>query len=520
MSYWLGFAGTAQLELGDDAKAVDFLDRAIALHPTQPRTLLVLAAAQAMAGNMTAARRTLVRVQKKLPHLTGDGLIDRFFGASPSGWPRLREGLRRALAPGAEDAWRSPPLPSQRSNAVTDKPARMITAVAVTPFTGFDGTAGHASPIAETLTDDLTNILSRVPELRVISRQSMRTYAAQGFDAAKLRAELGVHYVLEGSVRPHGDRLRVNVALIDPANRLTVWTARIERQNGEQHEIQDEIVARIARELHFEIIKADSDRVAADPGIFDLTRLGWRAIFDHGTEGKPALARAEAAFSEVLKRDPAHIGARAGLGAYHALIGASRFVADSETHLDKGEQLLTQVIQERPNNSGSHFYLSLIQRRRGLFDEALRSLERCIEITPSAAQCYAHIGHTTMQLGRAAEGLKHINYALRLSPNDMTRSYWQRFAADAEIELGNYDAAIGLLRESHAANPTQPLMLRSFAAAYALSGNVGEAQKMLAELKAVAPFFPPEQAANPPPPFDRIQPELRRGLRIALVPRI
>jgi TolB-like protein/Tfp pilus assembly protein PilF len=456
MAYWLGFAGSAQIELGDDAKSIAYLDRAVALHPTQPRTLLVLAAAHAMAGHMPEARRTLARVQKELPHLTGDKLIDRFFGGSQSGSPRLREGLRRAVAPDV-DVWQSPPLPSQRGDAAADKSARFVTAIAVTPFKTF----GEAVAISGTMTDDLTDILSRVPQLRVISGQTMRHYAEKESDAAKLSAELGVHYVLEGSLRPHGDKLRVNVALIDPANRLTVWTARIERQNGEQHTIQDEIVARIARELHFEVLKADSARGKKNPDLFDLSRRGWKAIFEHGIEGLPALERARAAFSEMLAREPDHWGARAGLGAYHTLVGSLRSGADWAEHLDKGEKLLDQAIRDRPDDPGSHFDLSIVQRMHGRFAEAVASLERCIAITPSAANCYAGLGHAVLQQGRAAEGIEHINYAMRLSPQDVTRSHWQRFAGEAKVELGHFDEAVALLRQSRAANPRQPITLRS-----------------------------------------------------------
>ena len=513
LAIWHEFTGNAQLELARYPEAIESFRQSATLAPKYPRPWAGLAAAYALTGDEDGAKASLARLETFAAGLNAKQVIERFGRKKES---RLHEGLRLALAP-KQDTWLSPPLPSERRDPDAAKSARTITAIAVTPFKTFGGTA--AAPISDTITDDLTNILSRVPQLRVISRQTMRHYVEQDYDAAKLGAELGVHYVLEGSIRPHGDRLRVNVELIDPASRLTVWTVRIERQNGEQHDIQDEIVARIARELHVEIIKADSDRISADPGIFDLTRLGWRAVFEHGTEGMPALARAEAAFSEVLKRSPGHWGGRAGLGAYHALIGSSRFVADWEDHLNKGEQLLVQSIQERPNEAGPYFYLSLIQRRRGQFAEATRSLERCVEITPSAANCYAHLGHTSVQLGRAEEGLKLINYALRLSPRDMTRSYWQRFAADGEIELGNYDKALDLLRESHAGNPTQPLMLRSLAAAYALSGNIVDAQKTLAELKAVAPFMSPERMINRPPPFDTIQPALNRGLRMAVAPR-
>ncbi len=398
MAYWLAFAGAAHLELGDDARAIAYLDRAVALHPTQPRTLLVLAAAHAMAGNMSEARRTLSRVQSQVPHLTGDKLVHRFIGSSPSVRTRLREGLRRVLASDA-DAWQSPPLPSGRDSGDA-KPARAITAVAVTPFKTF----GEAAvSISDAMTDDLTNILSRVPALRVISRQTMQHYAEKDYDAAKLSAELGVHYVLEGSIRPHGDKVRVNVALIDPANRLTVWSARIERRNGEQHDIQDEIVARVARELQFEVLKADSARASQNPDLFDLSRRGWKAIFEHGTAGLPALERAKAAFSEMLAREPDHWGARAGLGAYHTLVGSLRYGPDWLEHLDKGEGLLDQALRDRPDDPGSHFYLSIVQRMRGRFADAVASLERCIAIMPSAANCYAGLGHALLQQGRAAE---------------------------------------------------------------------------------------------------------------------
>ncbi len=278
------------------------------------------------------------------------------------------------------------------------------------------------------MTDDLTNILSRVPALRVISRQTMKHYAEKDYDAAKLSAELGVHYVLEGSIRQHGGKLRVNVALIDPANRLTAWTARIERQNGEQHDIQDEIVARIARELHFEMLKADSARGNTNPDLFDLSRRGWKAIFEHGIEGLPALERAKAAFSEMLAREPDHWGARAGLGAYHTLVGSLRYGADWAEHLDKGEELLNQALRDRPDEPGSHFYLSIVQRMRGQFAEAVTSLERCIAIMPSAANCYAGLRPRP-----AAAGPRRRGY----------RAYHLRDAAEP---AGRYALALAALR--------------------------------------------------------------------------
>jgi TolB-like protein len=414
------------------------------------------------------------------------------------------------------EGWQPPPLPSKRRSDHGDPQRNGITPIVVLPF-ATQGPTAAIRPLADALTDDLTNMLSRVAGLRVISRQTARRYSEKPTDVATIGTELQVRYVLEGSLRLHGDKLRINVELIDPHSRLPAWSTRIERQDGEHQTVQDEIVLRLARELHFEVLKADSERVSGNPTTYELTRVGWKAIFDHATEGMTALTRAKMAFAEVIERDPDNWSARSGLGAYHALVGSLRYVAGWSEHLDMGEQILMRVVGERPREQGPHFYLSIVHRMRGQFPEAVAALERCIEITPSAAPCYAHLGHALVQQGRAGEGVPHIEYALRLSPHDATRSHWLRFAGEAQIELGHFEAATRLLRESYAANPRQPPTLRSLAAVHALSGNLDEAQRFVAELKALVPHT---FSGRPRPPPDVMQPELSRGLRIAFAPRM
>jgi TolB-like protein/DNA-binding SARP family transcriptional activator/Tfp pilus assembly protein PilF len=514
---WHEFIGNARLELAQYPEAIESFERSAALAPRYPRPIAGLAAAHALAGNEPAAKASVTKLQAA-GNAPADELLARF-GRNPKS--RLYQGLSRALAPAApaappSDAWQPPQLPSERRAEIGLRGRGIITPIIVLPF-GPHGTADPAEPLADVLTDDLTNMLSRVANLRVISRQTARRYRDRQTDVAAIGAELQVRYVLEGSVRIHGRKLRVNVELVDPLTRLPAWSTRIERPDDEHHAVLDEIVMRLARELHFEVLNADSERVSGNPDAYELSRLGWKAIFDHGTEGMAALTRAQAAFSQALERAPDNWSARSGLGAYHALVGSLRYGADWSEHLDKGEHILTQVMGERPNRQGPHFFLSIVHRMRGRLPEGVAALERCIEITPSEAPCYAHIGHALVQQGRAGEGLQHVNYALRLSPQDMTRSHWLRFAGDAEIELGHHDAAIKLLRESYAANPRQPPTLRSLAAAYALSGNMAEAQRFVAELKALAPHI---SAGRTRTLLDTMQPELVRGLRLAAAPRM
>jgi TolB-like protein/Tfp pilus assembly protein PilF len=344
----------------------------------------------------------------------------------------------------------------------------------------------------------------------------MRSYAGQQVDAAKLGTELGVRYVLEGNLRRIADAWRVNVELIDPPSRLPVWSTRIEWKNDDLLSLGDDIVYRLGRELQFVVYRTESERASSSPDRSALRNMGWTAIFDHARQGLPALTRAHKAFTKLLDQYPDDPGAKAGLGAYHALVGSLRLVADWKQHLEQGEKLLRPLVDDRPNNSGPFFYLSIIERMNGRTAEAIRLLERCIELTPSQAPCYAHLGHALVQLGRAGEGIEHIRYALRLSPQDVTRSHWLRFAGEAEIELKNYGEALALLRQSYVLNPHQQPTLRSLAAVNALSGNIDEARRYLAELASVAPknSTPPHASL----PDHNRHPELARGLEMARTP--
>ena len=169
-----------------------------------------------------------------------------------------------------------------------------------------------------------------------------------------------------------------------------------------------------------------------------------------------------------------------------------------------------------PAAAGQQFYLSIVLRMRGELQPASEALQRCLEIAPSTAPCHAHIGHTLVQMNRAEEGLAYINYALRLSPRDLSRPHWLRFAGEAEIEMRHFDRATALLRQSYAVNPRHPFLLRSLAAASALSGDMDESRKYIAELGTVAPHLSIERYLNRSAPMQAAQPELSRGLRLAL----
>jgi TolB-like protein/Tfp pilus assembly protein PilF len=514
MSYWLGFAGFAELEARNYAGAVEYLKRALALNPGQPRTTLTLVAAHALAGNMRAAHQTLEQLQKRLPHLSREKLVDRFFGnGAKSKPPQLSEGLRLAMALPA-DPWASPRLPSRPSTAVSAESS--LTPIAVLPFTTYGDTAGAMQLTADMITDDLINTLSRVPGLRVISRQTMRSYQGQPIDVAAIGNELGVRYVLEGSMRMRDARLRLNVALIDPATRSPVWSGRIEREGADHYGVQDEIVGRLARELQFEMFQVESERRSNDASADTLTYKGWAALWNaFAHSSAETFKQAEAYFIQALEHDPQLLPALVGLGAYHVNVGAQRIVAEPDRHLDRASEILQQVIRRRPNHGGAHFYLGLFYSARGNLTEALDSFERAVELNPSNASAHAHIGHVLARSGRPDQGLEHLRYAMRLSPRDPNRAYWLRFVGNAELVRDNFPDAIDNFRRSIALNPNSPRTFAGLAAAHALSGDVANARVYVDKLKQAAPNLTADElierfaGSNP-------QSRIAKGLRLAL----
>ncbi|HEY0439390.1 MAG TPA: tetratricopeptide repeat protein, partial [Xanthobacteraceae bacterium] len=512
MAYWLGFAGAAELELKRSNRAIEYLERALVLNPEQPRTLLTFAAALALAGRPDEARAKFEQVQKALPHITGEKLLERLFGSN-AGAPQsqLAEGLRRVVAAGR--SWESP-LPKR-----TDAPAlrRDIIPVAILPFKTYESSE-QVRLLADMMTDDLINMLSRVPSFRVISRQTSRSYA-QPVDIAAIGTELGVRYILEGTMRVQGDRLRVNVELIDPATRLPVWSDRIEREGADRHAVQDEIVARLARELQFELYPVESERRSQDADADAVAYRGWAAMSAaYARSGMDAFNKAEALFRQALERDPQHFSARLGIAAFHANVGAQVLDDHSRAHLDTAVELLRQLVAQDPNSSSAHHFLGLADGARGNLPEAVAAFTRAVELNPSAAGSHAHLGHRWAMTGKPAEGLEYLRYAMRLSPRDPNMAYWLEFAGCAELELHRYAEAIETFRRSIALNPGYPRSLVGMIAAQTLSGNVEGARPYINKLKTLVPSLTPQQMFARFGRKPGLAPQLREGLRIALTP--
>ena len=407
--------------------------------------------------------------------------------------------------------------PQRFARTVSTASTETIIPIAVLPFTAYGDSATQFELIADMMTDDLINNLSKISLLRVISHRTSQAYRGTTTDAAAIGRELDVQFILEGSVRLLGEKkIRVNVALIEPTARHTLWTSRIERDDGNQQAVQDEIVGRIARELQLEVYFSKSKETTSHPTVAALNHRGYAALISASNAGIERLNEAEALFHEALKIDPNSLHAKRGLGIFHALVGVQLLTPDTQSHLQQAATILRATLQEDPNSSTTYFFLGLIDEGRRHIDEALRLYGRSIELNPSNALAYAHTGHVLVFNGQAREALDHIDYALRLSPHDPHRANWYRFLGEAFLELGERDRSLSALEQSYQLNSRHPLTLRGLAAAHAAADHLDQSRRYLQELQIAAPYLSSEKLLLRADNSERHQPEYAKGLRLAV----
>jgi DNA-binding SARP family transcriptional activator/TolB-like protein len=408
------------------------------------------------------------------------------------------------------DAWRPPA-------ALQSASTQGIVALAVLPFAALGDTTASTQLVADMMTDDLINVLSRVPVFRVISRHTTQRYKDQPADLATIGADLAVRYVLEGSVRTQDGLLRVNFQLLDAVTLLPVWSDRVEREQGERHAVRDEIVARIARELHINILPIEGERRSADPSADASSFLGWAAMHaGFTTTNIDEYRKAEAQFNQALERDPQNMSAFIGMGSFHTNVAVQRLVPDVNVHFDMAREILNQAVEREPRNPNALFSLGILLQGTGKVREALDLFLKVTELNPSNAGAHAHVGHALARLGEPEKGIEYLRYAMRLSPKDTNLAIWHEFTGNAQLELSRYGDAIESFERSAAMAPRYPRSWAGLAAAYALAGDTANAQAAIEKLKAVATTIPSGEllqriARNP-------KSRLYAGLNLVLAP--
>jgi TolB-like protein len=272
----------------------------------------------------------------------------------------------------------------------------------------------------DAITDDLTTDLSRIADSFVIARSTAFTYKGKAVDVRQVARELGVRYVLEGSVRRMGERVQVNVQLIDGDTGSHVWADRFETNRRDLAEAQSEITGRLARTLNLELAEAVGRRVeqgrAGNPDARDFVMRGWAWWYRRMS---PAHRQeAQRAFERALEMDPHSIEARIGLATILVSNIADGWSVCPDVDRTRAEELLLEALERDPNRSMAHYAMAMVRRSRGQLIESKMEFEAAIALDRNNARAYFNLGQTLVFLGQPEAAIPHIEKALRLNPYD------------------------------------------------------------------------------------------------------
>jgi len=342
---------------------------------------------------------------------------------------------------------------------------------------------------ADGITEDLTTDLSRISGSFVIARNTAFTYKGIAVDAKQLGRDLGVRYVLEGSVRRLSDQVQVNVQLIDAGSGAHVWADRFETDRRNLVKAQSEITGRLARTLNLELVQAVGRRIeqerAVDPDAQDLIMRGW-ALYQRPLSEANRKEALEA-FERAQAIDPNSVDAEIGIAAVLTVNLANGTTETPKEDEARAEQLLADALQRDPNRSQLHGTIALLRRLQNRLAESRIEWQRAIDLDPNNAVAYGQLGVTLIYLGEPAAAIPLEEKRIRLNPNDpnIALAYWS--LGLAHLLLGHLDEAIDFLTKARAANPRIFYIHLDIAAAMALKGYLDDAHAALAEAIRLKP---------------------------------
>jgi len=383
-------------------------------------------------------------------------------------------------------------VPRQRADG-TEAPRLSIV---VLPFSNLSGDSSQGY-FADGITDDLTTDLSRIAGSFVISRNTAFTFKGKAVDARQIGRELGVRYVLEGSVRRTGRTVRVNAQLIDAGTGAHLWAEQMDVDQGTLTTSQDNfgIASRLARTLSVELVNVEGRRAPlANPDAVDLTMRGWSLL--NAAPQQDDAKRSVTAFEDALRIDPDNSQARVGLAHALTLIHRNRWDPEPARILARADEAVTRAIALSPNYAHAHYVKAEVLALSGRFDAALATYDRAIALDPNHAAAYVARGRSLIAIGRAAEAVAPVETAIRLSPRDPDLFIWYYVLCHAYTHLARDAQTIEWCLKSTATGKSFWGAWTDLASAYAWRGQKSEAAAAVAELLKVRPGFTVEKLAQ------------------------
>jgi adenylate cyclase len=450
------------------------------------RGYLYLAATYSMMGRMDEARDYVSKALEFNPKMSADAWRKRLQYKDPQHTERILDALRKAGLP------ETPPLP------LPDKPS-----IAVLPFVNMSDDPKQEY-FSDGITEEIITALSKTPKLFVIARNSTFTYKGKPTKVQQVGRELGVKYVLEGSVRKAGNRARITAQLVDAQTGNHLWAERYDRELKDIFAIQDEITKKIITALQIELREGEQAHIYAR-GTDNLEAyLKFLEAIEYGRRQNPDdNQKAKRIVKQSIALDPNYAVAYRLLGATHMMdvwLGLTKSPKDS---LRRAVELSKKAIALDESLGMAHGLLGHIYILMKDYEKGIEVGQRAVEVAPNDADAHAYLGMGLRFADRPEEAIKAFKRAMRLNPK--APSWYLHSLAEANRNMGRYDEAIKWGKKAVDRNPKNLPAHLTLAASYSLAGREKEAQAEAAEIMRISPNYSLERLAKTDPSKNQVK---------------
>ena len=374
----------------------------------------------------------------------------------------------------------------------SEPPGRLISlpnamprlSIVVLPFSGLSHNR-EQQYFADGITDDLTTDLSRIPDMFVISRNTALTYRGRSTDTKQIGRELGVRYILDGSVRRSGEQIRVTTELIDAETDGHLWAERFDGDRSDTFALQDEITGRVAVAVSAELVKADATRQADHPDATDYIFRGRAALSK--LPARENYAEAIAHFERALTLEPGSAVAQSWLATALADRVIVNMTGSAASDLARAGKLIKRALAASPSLQQAHFARGQILRWRGRPEEASSEYEAMIALNRNSVNALAALTWCDLYTGAVEQIPPTLEHIFRLSPRDPNIGHWHDRIGLMHLLQSRIEEAIVWLEKAQNVSPRSPNIHAHLASAYALEGETDRAAAEIARTRELAP---------------------------------